>query len=74
MCPGCNTISAILKTIELPKEIELVVIDVMKPENKHYLIEFNITSVPVLMFENGKRLNGATNKNKVVEFINGLGG
>lgn len=73
-CPGCNTITAILKTIELPTNIELIVVDVMKNENKHYLSEFEITSVPVLLAENGKRLNGATNRNKVVEFINGLGG
>jgi glutaredoxin len=73
-CPPCNTIAAILKTIELPEGIELVEINVTEEENKHYLDDFGITSVPVLMAENGKRLNGATNKNKVVEFINGLGG
>ena len=74
MCSGCNTITAILKTIELPDDIELITIDVMQPENKHYLSEYGITSVPVLMFENGNRLIGATNKNRVVEFINGMGG
>jgi glutaredoxin len=72
-CYPCNTLSAILRRIELPEDIELVEIDAGLEENKEFVEEKEIEKVPVLLFENNKRLIGVKPKIIVEKFINARG-
>ncbi|GEM_PF-4803282 len=70
-CYPCTTVTAILKRVDLPEDVELVEIDASLEENKHLLVENKVEKVPVLLFENGKRLYGVKPKIILQEWING---
>jgi CBS domain-containing protein len=57
-CYPCKTVTAILKRIEIPEYIKVIEIDASLEENKALLEEYKIEKVPVLQFENGRRLDG----------------
>ena len=71
-CIPCRTISGILKSIEIPENIELIEIDVELEENKDMVRKHRVSGVPTLSFDNGKQLVGLTNKEKILQFINGI--
>ena len=69
-CPPCNTVKAILeKIIDQFPNIELIEVNVQEEKNKWMLAQFNITSVPVLMFESGEKFIGASNQATITNFI-----
>lgn len=69
-CYPCNTVTAILKRIELPEDVELIEIDAGLSENKEFVGKSEVEKVPVLLFENGKRLIGVKPKIVIEKFIN----
>lgn len=70
-CAPCYALSRILMNINLPKNIEIVPMNVGIEENKTKAKELGISAVPVLMFEDGRKLEGKKTKEEIINFING---
>jgi thiol-disulfide isomerase/thioredoxin len=71
-CYPCNTLSAILRRVFIPEDVEIVEIDASQEENKDLLLEYNIKKVPVLISEDkSRRMDGVKPLFKVEKFING---
>lgn len=67
-CIPCRNLSRILETID---EVEIIPIDVKTIEGKELAFNHEISSVPVLMKENGDKLIGLKSKKDIVDFIGG---
>jgi thiol-disulfide isomerase/thioredoxin len=71
-CYPCSTLSAILRRLELPENIELIEVNASLAENKELVEQYNIEKVPVLVFEDdSKRLIGVKPKIIVEQFLKG---
>lgn len=68
-CAPCNTLKAIMRTISLPEEIELVDVDITQTDS----IEFEVTQVPMLIFENGNSIVGVKPKVVLEKWISSYG-
>ena len=68
-CAPCYVLSRMLMTINIPKDIEIVGVNVELEENKNFAKENDIDRVPVLMLETGEKLVGVTNKDILIYFI-----
>ena len=59
--------------IDIPKNVEIIQINVDIPENKVFAKEHDIDTVPVLMFEDGRKLAGGKVTSKQMrEFLGGI--
>lgn len=70
-CYPCATVTAILKRINIPDGIQISEIDASLEENKTLLEKHNIEKVPVLLFEDGRRLDGMKPLIVIEKFIKG---
>ena len=68
-CSPCKTMKKIMSLIDIPEEIEVIELSVNNEENKNMARDNGITTVPALMFENGKKFIGVKKKQIVEEFI-----
>lgn len=65
-CGGCKALAAQLKGTNLP------IVDIDVDEDEELTSKYNITNIPVLVFENDEgleleRIVGVTSKEKVIE-------
>ncbi len=68
-CAPCYSLSRILTRVSIPEDIEIISKNLSLEENKEFAKENGITKVPVLMFENGNKLEGANPLSLVSEFL-----
>ena len=67
-CIPCRNLSRILETID---GVEIIPINVKTIEGNEFAFNHEISSVPVLMKENGDKLIGLKSKNDILKFIGG---
>jgi len=72
-CPSCYAISRLLMRAEIPSDVEIIQKNVELSENKDFAKNNNINKVPVLMFENGNKLEGHIPMSQLLEFLNTKG-
>lgn len=74
-CSPCSTLAKIMNLITIPEAVEVIPLNMNLEEVKTLAKEKGITSVPVLMFENGNKMVGVKKRQSVEEFIvSNLGG
>lgn len=70
-CSPCYVLARILVVVDMPEDVELVNINVENEENKAFALKNEIEKVPVLMFEDGRKLILPKSKIEVINFLKG---
>lgn len=71
-CAGCYTLGRALAMIEIPKDVELVELNTDIQENKDFAHQKGVSTVPTLLFEDGRMLTGGkVTKRQLLEFLGG---
>jgi glutaredoxin len=70
-CVPCYALQRILNHINIPKDIEIINMNINLEENKELAKENEINKVPSLMFENGIKLVGLKTEEETLNFLKG---
>lgn len=68
-CPPCYALGRIFYQMEIPKDVEIVEMNVGIEENKILAKNNGIDTVPALMKEDGSILIGKMTKQNVLDFL-----
>lgn len=69
-CEPCSKLSEMLSEISVPENVTLVEKSIHEKDNLHLLKENGFKIVPVLMYEDGRSLQGLPSFDQLQNFIN----
>lgn len=68
-CGPCYMLQRTLSSVEIPEDVKIVEISVEEEVNKEFAKKHGIEIVPVLMFENGDKLQGKIRAKDLFTFL-----
>ncbi len=69
-CQPCKFLDSVLRTLDIPQDVEVIPINILEEDNADFVIEFKLSAVPTLVFENGYRHQGMMPSHEFQTWLN----